>query len=189
MRSSSTTARRPATKGARRRNGATHEATREESALRRSVHRASARRGQPRSRGGLPGARCMVAKVSASMLTETVAGRTPEGCAELVRAFDRLVLGDFAPVDEALECLRGVGEFPLDGSAQRSRSTRSETPSPPSRGESHGIFGTTRPSSSPRRGREPDQRERPSCATEPCADYFAGTNDWNVEKTPSMLST
>ena len=51
---------------------------------------------------------CMIAKASASLLTETVIGRPLEACMALVIALDGLVVGDAAPVDPALESLRGV---------------------------------------------------------------------------------
>ena len=55
----------------------------------------------------------MIARASASLLTEAVAGRSLEGVVELARTLDALVTRDPAPADVGtLEPLRGVREFP-----------------------------------------------------------------------------
>lgn len=56
---------------------------------------------------------CMIARASASLLTETVIGRDAAACAALVSALDTIVAGaDLPPEASALEPLRGVQEFP-----------------------------------------------------------------------------
>lgn len=56
---------------------------------------------------------CMIARASASLLTEAVAGRSLERAVELARTLGALVTADPAPADVGnLEPLRGVREFP-----------------------------------------------------------------------------
>ncbi|HZU81822.1 MAG TPA: SUF system NifU family Fe-S cluster assembly protein [Polyangiaceae bacterium] len=56
---------------------------------------------------------CLIARASASLLTELAAGRTREEALALARALDDLVEAAAPPLDAgALEPLRGVREFP-----------------------------------------------------------------------------
>ncbi len=56
---------------------------------------------------------CLIARASASLLTEAVAGRSLAGAVELAGTLGALVTGDPAPADVGtLEPLRGVREFP-----------------------------------------------------------------------------
>lgn len=56
---------------------------------------------------------CMIARASASLLTETVVDRDVAACATLVSALDGLVRdGMVPPGADALEPLRGVQDFP-----------------------------------------------------------------------------
>jgi nitrogen fixation NifU-like protein len=56
---------------------------------------------------------CMIARASASLLTEAVAGRSVEDALALASSVDALVNAEAPPVDlGALESLRGVREFP-----------------------------------------------------------------------------
>jgi nitrogen fixation protein NifU and related proteins len=61
---------------------------------------------------------CMIARASASLLTEAVTGHSVEEAAELARTLDALVTGDLVVRDpvparvSALEPLRGAREFP-----------------------------------------------------------------------------
>jgi nitrogen fixation NifU-like protein len=56
---------------------------------------------------------CMIARASASLLTETIVGRDTSACTALAGQLDALVTGADLPADAAaLEPLRGVQEFP-----------------------------------------------------------------------------
>ena len=56
---------------------------------------------------------CLIARASASLLTEAIVGRSVVEARELVRAVDAMVVGAAAPLPpEALEPLRGAQDFP-----------------------------------------------------------------------------
>jgi nitrogen fixation NifU-like protein len=93
--------------------GATHEATTKNPlcgdrvTVRVRVDGGTVREARFEARG------CMIARASASLLTEAVAGRSVEGAIDLVRTVDALVAGEPAATDVGvLEPLRGVQEFP-----------------------------------------------------------------------------
>ena len=93
--------------------GATHEATAKNPlcgdrvTVRVRVEAGTVREARFEARG------CMIARASASMMTEAITGRGVDDARELVRTLDALVTGDPPPADVGtLEPLRGVREFP-----------------------------------------------------------------------------
>jgi nitrogen fixation NifU-like protein len=93
--------------------GATHEATTKNPlcgdrvTVRARVESGAVREVRFEARG------CMIARASASLLTEAVAGRSVTDALALVRTVDALVAADPAPDDvTTLEPLRGVRDFP-----------------------------------------------------------------------------